>query len=408
METWEEDGELYGQFFLYNNEMNEAGDPINFQVHAENNEKIAKSFIGRPYVVLPKVNGKWQEKHIRADTLDKVLNVQKKYSLGEIVRTPFNSITGNHNAVVKFFREHYDRIKKGDIPPATSPMLAHTKSYFDDEGRLHIEDGIGVHLHGVPKGGYPPELSEVKSICKGGLDECMNELKIVAAAGELSEYQKQESFSKGKNQGIQLMSMEQPAQAPPGGQPQQGQDSEARIAALEKGMAELQKLLQELVAKISGGAPAAPPGAGMPGAAGEQGAVVTETPDGDPSDTASIRAELAQIKAEREVEKESLQKEREALALQERTRIATEIVENKIKLHRLPLEARDTEIQKLVALKTADDQPADLTLLATEIRESLKMLVGASGNFGLPELTLDEPEANPDIDHVSVMEEIGA
>ncbi len=405
MDTWTENGDLYGQYFLYNNEMNDAGDPINFQVHADNNAKIAKSFIGRPLVVPKKLeNGEWDTKHIRANSLPELLNIQKKYSIGEIVRTPYNTVTGNHNAVVKFFPEHYDLAKSGKLPKATSPMFAHSKSHFDEDGRLHILDGDGVHLHLVPKGGYPPEISEIQSICEGGLNECMNELKTVAASGQLADFQSKEHFSKAKTEEPQSsMSMEQPQQTPPA--PQAGGDAEARIAALEKGFAEVQKMLQELVAKIGQGqpAPAANPAA-MPGAAGEQ-VQVTENPSEEPQDTKTLAAELAQIKAEREVEKESLQKERQTLALQERTRVATEIVENKIKLHRISPDLKDTEIAKLVELQDSDGNPADLTLLSEELKSSLQQLVGASANFA--ELTLDRTVDQTDINHVNTMEDIG-
>jgi hypothetical protein len=401
---YEEGGELYGQFFMFNNEMNNAGDPVNYKIYPENNEKIAKSFIGRPYIIPKKdKKGNWETKHVRADTLPELLNKQKKLSAGEIVRYHRNAMTGNYNAIVKFFPEYHDRIRKGDFPPFTSPMFAHSDSSFDENGKLHIKDGMAVHLHGVPKGGYRPEISGIKSICEGGLNECMNELKIVAAAGKLAELQSDERFSKEKiAKSESNMSMQEPTQAP---QPAQaGGESEARIGALEKTVAELQKMLQELVAKLGGQQAPAPAAAPPVGAAGEQ-AVVTEAPQETPEDKASIIAELAQIKAERAVEKESLQKERETLKLQERTRIATEIVENKIKLHRLSPDMHDAEITKLVELQDSDGKPADLTLVNEEIKSSLQQLVGASGNFA--ELTLEETHVDQDVNHISAMEAIG-
>ena len=392
--------DLFGQFFLYNNEMNNAGDPINYKIYPDNNEKIAKSFIGRPYIIPPRKNGKWHDKHVRADDLNELLNKQKKLAAGEIVDVRHNDKTGNYNAIVKFFPEYYDQIKKGDIPEYTSPMCAHTDSHLDEEGKLHIKDGIGVHLHAVPRPGYPPEISGIKSICEGGLNECMNELKIVAAAGQLAEFQKNERFSKAENQKSQSnMSMQEQQQAAP--QPAQGADSEARIGALEKTVAELQKMLQELVSKLGG--QQAPAQAPPVGAAGEQ-VQVTETPQEEPQDTKTLAAELAQIKAEREVEKEALQKERETLKLQERTRVATEIVESKIKLHRLSPDMHDAEIQKLVELQDTDGKPADLTLLSEEVKSSLQLLVGASGNYA--ELTMEEGTVDQNFNALTAMEEI--
>jgi hypothetical protein len=401
MEIYEDSKkELYGQFFLYNNEMNNAGDPINYKIYPENNDKISKSFIGRPYIIPKKRNGKWESKHVRADDLNELLNKQKKLAAGEIVDVRHNHMTGNYNAIVKFFPEYYDQVKKGDMPEYTSPMFAHTDSHLDEENKLHIKDGMGVHLQAVPSPGYRPEISGIKSVCEGGLNECMNELKIVAASGQLAEFQKDERFSNEENKKSQsIMSMQEQQQAPP--QAPQGGDSEARIGALEKTVAELQKMLQELVSKLGGQGqpPAAPP----VGAAGEQ-ATVTETPVEEKQDTASLAAELAQIKAEREVEKEALQKERETLALNERTRMATEIVENKIKLHRLSPDMKEVEIKKLVEAIDTDGKPSDLTLLSEELKSSLQQLVGASGNYA--ELSFGDNDQTADIDHVRAMEGI--
>jgi len=395
--------DLFGQFFLFNNEMNNAGDPINFMIYPDNSERIAKSFIGRPYVLPERKDDRWVGAHHRADDLDTLLNKQKRFAAGEIVDVHRNSDTGNYNAIVRFFPEYYDQIRKGDIPEFTSPMFAHTDSYVDQEGKLHIKDGMGIHLQAVPSPGYPPEISGIKSVCEGGLNECMSELKIVAASGNLAEYQSSGRFSKAENGGSQtIMSMQAQQQAPQ--QAPQGNDLEARVAGLEKGFAEIQKLLQELTAKLSGGQqqPAAPP---MAGAAQEASAIaVTEDAAPEKQDVASLSAELAQLKADHLVEKESLEKERATLALQERTRIATEIVENKIKLHRLPIENRDIEIQKLVELKGADEKPADLTLLNDEVKALLKMFVGASGDFA--ELGIVEDDQT-DVNVFRIMEDIG-
>lgn len=394
-------GDLYGQFFLYNNEMNNAGDPINFKIYPDNNAKIAKSFIGRPFILPKRKGSEWDGKHHRADDLNDLLNKQKKFAAGEIVDVHHNEKTGNFNAIVKFFPEYYDQVKKGDLPEFTSPMFAHTDSHIDEEGKLHIRDGMGVHLQAVPKPGYRPEISGIKSVCEGGLNECMNELKIVAASGQLTEFQKGKRFSKGENQTSQSnMSMQEQQQAPPQA-PQGGNDLEARVSGLEKGLAEVQKALQELLTKLGGQAqqPAAP----QVGAAGEQ-ATVTEAPQEGVQDTASLAAELAQIKAEREVEKEALQKERETLALQERTRIATEIAENKLKLHRLSPDMKEAEIKKLVEAVDADGKPSDLTLLSEELKSSLQQFVGASGNFA--ELTLEEGNDQEITDYVRTSEGI--
>ena len=106
-------GEMIAQMFLYNNEMNDAGDPINFQIHSENNDKIAKSFIGRPYLLPEKdKQGKWINRHFRTDNLNELFIKQKKFAAGEIIATPYNILTGNYNAQIKVFPEYYDIFRK--------------------------------------------------------------------------------------------------------------------------------------------------------------------------------------------------------------------------------------------------------------------------------------------------------
>ena len=400
MKTFFQDGDMYAQFFLYNNEMNNAGDPIKFKIYPDNNEAISKSFIGRPYLLpLKDKDGNWINKHHRESDLNTLFIKQKKHAAGEIVSVHQNRRTGNYNAIVKVFPEHYDTFRKGKIPAATSPMFAHSDSYMDEEGRLHIKDGIGVHLQGVNVGGYPPELSEIKSICEGGMKECMTELQTVAAAGELLEFQDDEHFSIDESEDVDTMSQQQAAPPAQAGVAPQAEDPNARIAAIEQGLAELTKQFQMILQKM-GGAPqqaAAPPA--MAGAAGE---LVVEEPEG----MKTLRAELETIKGEREIEMASLQAQKTALFLKDRTRTATEIVESKIKLHKLSIESREVEIKKLVELKNGEDY-IDLSLLHAELADSLKQFVGASGNrhvYEIAELGANEQDAKTD--YLSVMENI--
>jgi hypothetical protein len=397
-----QDGEMYAQFFLFNNEMNNAGDPIKFKVYPENSKKIAETFIGRPYLLPMKdEKGNWINKHHRDNDLNVLLNKQKKFAAGDIVAVHQNRRTGNWNAVVKVFPEHYDTFRKQNIPPATSPMLAHSDSHLDEEGRLHIKDGMGVHLQGVVKGGYPPELSEVKSICEAGLNECMAELQTVAAAGQLLDYQESESFSITESEENHSMSQQTapPGQAP--GAPQAGAD-EGRIAALEKAVAEISQNLQMILQKL-GGAPQgnAPPAAPPVGAAGEQ--AITEVPE----EVKQMQAELTEVKSQYEQTKQELESEKLKMFLDDRNRVATEIVETKLKLHRISPEMKEAEIKKLVELKSGENY-MDLSLLHAELKDTLSKFVGAAGEghqvYTIPELGGDETSA--EIDYHSVMESV--
>ena len=394
-EVFTKDGEMYAQFFLYNNEMNNAGDPIKFKIYPEKNEKISNSFIGRPYLLPAKdKDGKWTLKHHRADTLDELLNKQRKFAAAEIVKVYQNPETGNFNAVAKVFPEYYDIFRKGDIPPFTSPMFAQSEYHIDEEGQMHIKDGIGVHLQGVISPGYSPDISSVMSICEAGLTECMNELKIVAASGKLQEFQNSKSFSNEENGSNQSIMSQQQQQAPPA-QAGQAPSQEERLSNLEKGLAELTKQLQMILQKLSGQA-AAPPT--MAGAAAQ-----TE----EPESIKAIRTDLDEVKNKYEAAKKELDEEKQTLFLQERTRVATEIVEAKLKLHKLPLENKEAEIKKLVELKNGENF-VDLTLLHDEVISSLKAFVGASGEnavYSIPELGADNNENQAD--YASLIQRIG-
>jgi len=423
--VYEREGEVYAQFFLFNNKMNNAGDPINFQVHPELNEKIARSFINRPYLLPPMVGGKWSNKHHRTPDVTSLVAAQKKHALGNIIDVHQNPDSGNYNAIVKVFPQHHTTILEGRIPPFTSPMFATIDSYLDADGKLHIKDAIGVHLQGVISPGYDPEYSSIKSVCTRGLDECMNDLKIVAASGKLQELQQLERFSianPSKSQSIMSQQQQEPPSAAPAAQPAQpSPDLEERFTALEKMVAELAKTVAEL-AKAKEGQPMPPPGAppaaapgSMPGAAGTGTAMEPPAPTatpGIPSPTGDdqltqVVAQLDTIKKERETERVELQKEKDALVLQKRLVVATEIVESKIKLMRLPLDQKETAIKELVELKTEDGQFVDLTLLHSEVTAQVKALVGATGDlqvFELAELGTGEPSTK---NHILAMEEIG-
>ena len=402
-----ENGEMYHQSFLFNNEMNDAGDPINFKIYPENSKKIAKSFIGRPYLLPEKDSkGRWINRHIRADSLPVLFNKQKKFAIGEIVRTPYNPETGNYNAITKIFPEYHQFVRDGKLPAATSPMLAQSDSYIDDEGKMHVKDGIGVHLQGLPKGGYRPELSEIMSVCEAGLDQCMTELKTVAAAGELIAEQENDTDDKhsfiGQNDESKvIMSQEMTQQpAPPGAAPQAPpgapQDTEKRIAMIEQVIADLSKQLQMILQKLGGGQtshdPNTPP---MVGAASDL--IQPHTVEKVPEAVAKLQSELQSLKDDRVTEQEALQKERNVIFLKERMRIATEIVETKIKLHKTKIEEKEAEITKLVELKDGETY-LDLTLLHEELTSSLKLFVGAAGTsvtYEVPELGATN-ETEPD------------
>jgi hypothetical protein len=184
--------------------------------------------------------------------------------------------------------------------------------------------------------------------------------------------------------------------------PQEGQqqgDAEARIGALEKGLAELTQQMAAILQKLGVG-PAGQPQQAPPSQVGAAGEME------EPQAIQEVRAELEGIKADYEAKAKEVEAEKLALFMKDRTQTATEIVEAKIKLHKIPLENKEVEIKRLVELKEGDNF-VPLGLLHSEVLETLKGFVGASGDvqvFELPELGADDNK--PTQDYASLMEEL--
>jgi hypothetical protein len=171
--------------FLFNDKWNEAGDPRPFRVKTELVPKLAKDFVGMPYVVNPHndaihVRGSTDGK---ADTTENLLEVQKDYTLGYVVH-PIITAQNNVYGIIEVFDEYADTID--EMPKFTSPTI--TPIQEDADG---IGDAIALNINGVSNAGYPKLLAGTSGVCKGGIKECILELMPLASSGRLKAYREQ-------------------------------------------------------------------------------------------------------------------------------------------------------------------------------------------------------------------------
>ncbi len=184
------ENKFYAQFFLINDRPNNAADPFPFQIAPESLEKIARTAVGRPFVI-----GATGAKHVRgpkgifASARD-IIEYQKQFAAGEIVHEYINPSTGNANVIFEIFPEYVDHVKNGRIPPYVSPLVENVSKGIEvKNGRMIIRDGRILHLQAVDRPGYG-EIATLHGTCEGMLNECMSELRTLGASGRLQEYQK--------------------------------------------------------------------------------------------------------------------------------------------------------------------------------------------------------------------------
>jgi len=180
---------FYAQFFLINDRPNNAADPLPFQIAPESLDKIARTAVGRPFVI-----GATGAKHVRgprgnfASARD-IIEYQKRYAAGEIVHEYINPRTGNANVIVEIFPEYVDHVKNGRIPPYVSPLVEDVSKGIEvKNGRVIIRDGRILHVQAVDRPGYG-EIATLHGTCEGMLNECMSELRTLGASGRLKNYQ---------------------------------------------------------------------------------------------------------------------------------------------------------------------------------------------------------------------------
>jgi len=174
---------------LFNDQPNEAADPFPFQIATSALDKIAKTSIGRPWI--PNGDNLHKlKKHVRPHpwaTAAQIVEFQKEFAGGEMVAYIHNSTTHNVYSIIEIFPEFIEMVEKKQIYPYLSPMIG---NQLPDKKTGQYIDGEVLHIHSVKTPGYPPTLAQFKGSCTGGIKQCMDELRPMAASGTLLESRK--------------------------------------------------------------------------------------------------------------------------------------------------------------------------------------------------------------------------
>lgn len=235
---------MYVMRFGWNNDWNKAADPAPFKINSHLNKKLREDAMGMPYVI-PKYGIK---KHIRnddntpepktaAEQLKAILDVQSKYAIGEI-QGSLEYDTGNVWLIIDIWPEFQAGVERGYYPPLVSPTFN-----IIQNGPDGVDEAQFLNLQGVPTSGYSPEFTQIESVCKNGIKECMAEMKIHGAAGTIkSSGFAEKSFSSIINGVVEAMSEQENSPA-----------LEDRVGNIEKAVADLTAVVKQLVDKGSTG-----------------------------------------------------------------------------------------------------------------------------------------------------------
>ena len=174
---------FYALSFLINDKQNAAADPRPFKIKSEFLSKLVPTALNRAWLPDTLPNGK----HIRPKpdaTAEEILQFQRDYAGGEMVGYHINPITNNASVIIDVFPEYQKAVEDGKIKPFVSPMIG---NWAEDENGEVVKGEI-LHLQSVGTPGYDPEYAKFQGTCKGNFNECLAELKPLAAAGKLNDY----------------------------------------------------------------------------------------------------------------------------------------------------------------------------------------------------------------------------
>lgn len=396
--------ELYLVKFLFNDKLNQAGDPIPFQIATESLDKIAKTFIKRPYVFNPGISNNVGQ-HVRGpiDDPKKIIQYQKKFALGEIVNYYINKINNNVNGIVRIFPEYAEEVLSGKIPLPTSPLLEPLK--WDNN---KILDARGLHLQAVKNPGYPIELASITGACQGMLDKCMTELRTLGASRKLKNMRK--NFI---NTGFSLGGT-MPDHTDPNNLDSETDDNPPKemtngelttaVHELKQNDDKMMGMLSEMHDKMIGEEDdkTKPPTTGAAGEKKGNNQKLVQVPEDEYN---SLKEKLTTVETDYNKTKEELDKEKKKIALEKRTELATIIAKGELMLKKIEADKLKERIDYWVKLTDEETkQPKDLSLLAQTYKELEPKTVGSADGLYIeyPEMTGD---SQPDT--YDIMKEIG-
>lgn len=385
---------------LFDDKPNQSADPESYEIPAASLDKIAKSFIGRPFVwkgakKLTEEEAKQNYgSHIRGkfDDPKKIIEFQKDFAIAEMVSYYKNPRTNKVYGIFEAYDEYKDVIEKQQLEPYTS-TLVEPRQY--ENGIL--SDGIGLHVMAVDDPGYSKQLAKIHGTCTGMLNECTAELRTLGSSKKLREFREKvlnTSSSLGSSMSLDNNKKEMT-----------NLELTGAVLTLQSGQTEMQKSLSDISTAIQNLKP------GSLGSAGNDQQLVQlpkEELEKLTNGLAESQKELQSIKDERTAEqKQILEKQQKAdakLRLEQATIIANG--EKLLKKNGVTDENLQERIKYWNELKNeTSGQLVDLSLLAIEYKTINPNTLGSAG-MGLD--IYPEMSDTPGNDTMSIMEDIGS
>lgn len=413
------DDKMYIFKFMFNGNQNKAADPRPFKL--SNLEAHAKKAIGRPFVV-----AKWGEKyHVRPeeDSSAAMIEHQKKYSIGEIVNYMKSETSDNYYAIIDVWPKFQGMIESDLIPEFTSPTF-----FVNSENQDGIQDADFLNLHAVPHPGYEPEFAKISGMCQGGLDQCMSEMKTLAAAG--SQSQDSQSISQGSTKFSLTNSKNKDTMST---EPKTEPTNSDLMTAMTTIQTEVKTIGEKQSQIITAVGDIATQAEGVDSASiaktlgveaskddetetpeektvGAAGGKLNTTPESNQSESAIIQAaEIKKLQKELEGVKTLYQTRENEIDAEKRKTQASQIVNRLIELKQIPLDKKEEKIKHYIELKN-NDELADLTILHKTLTQEIKV-IGAAGlgglGYELPALNGDGSGNSTALNNLDMMKSLG-
>lgn len=380
---------LYVMGFILDDTENTSIEPGSFKVAKQAVEKIVRKGLTRPW--LPGKKG--QEKHFRPspDATDaEILELQKNHAGGELVDYVMNEEGNRAWGIFKIWPEWRDMFENNELseelPPFLSPMIGNWK---EDQITGEIIDGELLHVHSVDHPGYDRAYARFIGKCNGPIDQCMRELRPLAAAGIVKEW-RDNSCPCPKNFLNTKLALASSGMPPTETQPPKNDGSstpsletvskdveslKSTYSALSQEVSSIKTMTEAISAKLGITA-----GDGADGGTPPAVAAAGKDQDGKPKANAeveAIKAELADLKKEAKDAKTAEEKRIKLSQEKERRRLARIIAAHELLVKKSITDDKRKEREDYYfnLKEEGSENLKDLTLLAETYEAELKKVV---------------------------------
>lgn len=380
---------LYVMGFILDDSENSAVDPAPFKVSKDAVEKIVRKGLTRPW--LPGKKGDKLHFRPKPDATDaEILELQKNHAGGELVDYVMNEEGNRAWGIFKIWPEWRDMFENKELseelPPFLSPMIGNWK---EDETTGEIIDGELLHVHSVDHPGYDRAYARFIGKCNGPIDQCMRELRPLAAAGLVKEW-RDNSCPCPKNFLNTKLALASAGMQPTDTQPPKNDGSstpsletvskdveslKSTYSALSQEVSSIKTMTEAISAKLGITAGETPEGGAPPAvaAAGKD----EDAKKGKSAEIDAVKAELAELKKEAKAAKEAEEKRVKTAAEKERRRLARIIAAHELLVKKSITEdkRKEREDHYFNLKEEGTENLQDLRLLAATYEEELRKIV---------------------------------